>query len=104
MNAHHTSASLNLVQPPLISFGVGCLEALRQRLVDRGAKRVSLLASRSASIHIRALVDGLRAAGVLVEIFSSVPPEPTVSDFEKILNEVRVFRPDAVVGCGGGSV
>jgi alcohol dehydrogenase class IV len=104
MNAHYASAPLNLVQPPLISFGLGCLEALKQRLVDRGAKRVSLLASHSASIHIGPFVDGLRRAGVSVEIFSSVPPEPTVNDFEKILNEVRVFRPDAVVGCGGGSV
>lgn len=46
----------------------------------------------------------LKGAGVGVEIFDQIMAEPTLNDFNKILEHARQFGADSVVGIGGGSV
>jgi alcohol dehydrogenase class IV len=99
-----TPEPLVLLQPPLISFGVGSVQPVAKRLVDRGTRRVFLIASRSAANHSEPLIAALQAAGIQLKVVTSVPPEPTVPDFTAILQLAQAFSPDAVVGFGGGSV
>lgn len=72
--------------------------------MKRGAKRVLLLSTPPVVGQSRPMVEALEANGVTVAIITDVPPEPGVLDFEKSLATARDFKPDAVIGFGGGSV
>ncbi|HZT83077.1 MAG TPA: iron-containing alcohol dehydrogenase, partial [Gemmataceae bacterium] len=45
----------------------------------------------------------LAAAGVTVKVFDGGEPEPSIRAAEACIDEARQFRPDALVGLGGGS-
>jgi alcohol dehydrogenase class IV len=45
----------------------------------------------------------LSEGGIVVEIFSGGEPEPSISAAEAAVAKARAFRPDAVLGLGGGS-
>src|SRR5439155_18483298 len=48
-------------------------------------------------------VDGLREAGLAVEVFDGVESDPSVETVERGAEEARRFGPDLFVGIGGGS-
>lgn len=62
---------------------------------DRHARASGLLAQ---------LLGDLAAAGVAVELFEGVPPNPSVAVVEAGAQLARAWRADVVVGLGGGSV
>src|SRR6516165_3765283 len=45
----------------------------------------------------------LSEGGVVVEIFSGGEPEPSLRAADAAIAKARAFRPDAVLGLGGGS-
>jgi alcohol dehydrogenase class IV len=49
------------------------------------------------------VVNPLRAAGVDIEVFAGGEPEPRVSVAEECVAVGRAFKPDVVIGLGGGS-
>ncbi len=70
-----------------------------------GARRVFIVTD---PVLLKAgLVDPIHAplseAGLVVEVFSGGEPEPSLRAAEEAVAAARVFRPDAVVGLGGGS-
>lgn len=88
--------ALTLRQVPTLVFGPGALEHAREFLAARGILRPFIVSSPSnrrhaAQLHPGALVD------------HSTHREPTVAHFESLLVAARAFRPDAVIGLGGGS-
>lgn len=91
--------TIRLLQVPLLTFGSGCLTRCQDFLDDHGAKRVFLIAPPFG----REIAEKLLAGIPHSMIESSVEAEPTVSGFTQILNRARAFKPDAVVGLGGGS-
>ena len=53
---------------------------------------------------IAAAVDKpLEAAGVTLEVFDGGEPEPSIELAESLLDAARQFKPDGVLGLGGGS-
>ncbi len=46
----------------------------------------------------------LQSEGVQILVVSDIVAEPSVSDFNAILDQARAFQADSVVGIGGGSV
>src|SRR6516165_9321509 len=52
---------------------------------------------------VEPLHTALSEAGVVVEIFSGGEPEPSLQAVQNALTVARGFRPDAVLGLGGGS-
>jgi alcohol dehydrogenase class IV len=46
----------------------------------------------------------LKAAGTNIEVFDQIMAEPTLNDFNAIVEKARQFDADSVVGIGGGSV
>ena len=49
------------------------------------------------------VAEKLRAAGMMVECFTEVEPEPSLQTVRKGAAEMLVFKPDWIVGLGGGS-
>ena len=72
-------------------------------LIERGVKRVLFVTGSSTGRLAEPLMKQLREAGVQVEIDSTITGEPTMAMFERALMRARGYKPDAVVGLGGGS-
>ena len=88
--------ALTLQQVPTLVFGPGALDSARAYLQARGILRPFLVTSPSnrahaARLHPATLID------------ESTRSEPTVAHFEALLATARAFKPDAIIGLGGGS-
>jgi alcohol dehydrogenase class IV len=86
-------------------FGRNAVRQLGETAVQRNVKRalvvtdpILLKAGRVEPVHA-----SLIEVGVVVEIFSGGEPEPSLRAAAAAIQAARHFRPDAVVGLGGGS-
>ncbi len=89
--------AITLHQPKRLEIGAGAAATLGN-WAD-GAERVLVIACD----HTDTYVERLKLSGDAC-IFSDVPPEPDTNAFESALAAARDYRPDLVVGLGGGSV
>jgi alcohol dehydrogenase len=90
---------VHLFQVPRLTVGSGCLSECSKYLNDRGVKRALVVASPSVRKFAGQAVDGVAHT----QIDMVAKGEPTVSGFNAMLEQARQFRPDAVIGLGGGS-
>ncbi|HEY0034820.1 MAG TPA: iron-containing alcohol dehydrogenase [Devosia sp.] len=88
---------ITLLQPARLEIGAGAAG----RLGDwaRGYNRVFVVAMAPTVGFVDRI--GLRGD---VETFIDIPPEPELQAVEAVLAAARAFRPDLVIGLGGGSV
>ena len=96
--------AITLLQPQKIVFGTGCIQTFVEDYKAMGLHRLFVLTAPP----IRPLIDeplaDLQAAGVGIEVFDQIMAEPTLNDFNHIVDVARHFGADSVVGIGGGSV
>ena len=95
---------IQLTQPRRIVFGDGCAMRCADELAEFGLRRVFILTSPIVRAAVEPLVQQIKSAGALVEVYSAEHPEPTFVHFAEALAAARAFSPDAVIGFGGGSV
>lgn len=88
---------ITLVQPKRLEIGSGAVTRLGEWA--RGYERVFVLAMAPTV----GFVDKIGLKGV-VETFIDIPPEPDLPAVEAALAAARAFKPDLVIGLGGGSV
>lgn len=90
--------------PARVIAGTGAIESLGELFA--GHSRALLLTGGSVYRHglARRPEELLKAAGIDYMRISSVPAEPTVDEVDEIITGVQDFRPDLVIGMGGGSV
>jgi alcohol dehydrogenase len=86
-------------------FGRNAVSQLGEIAARLGAKRVlvvtdPLLIKAGLVEPVRRPLDG---AGIAVEVFPGGEPEPSLKAAEGCVGLARQFRPDALVGLGGGS-
>src|SRR5882724_4881072 len=93
-----------LHQPRRLAFGAGCPSRAVDDLRERQARRIFFVASKSARPQYDLMTSGLTASGAATFLWDQIAQEPTVKMFHQSLSAARDFRPDAVVGLGGGSV
>lgn len=93
-----------LQQPMKIVFGSGCVSTLCDDYLALGHQRLFILTAPPIRPLIADAVDRLRGAGVGVDICDHIMAEPTVADFNSVLDRARSFGADSVIGVGGGSV
>ena len=96
--------AITLLQPQKIVFGTGCIQTLVEDYQKMGLQRLFVLTAPPILPLIQEPLATLRSAGVSIEIYQDIVAEPTVNDFQKILEVARQFKADSVVGIGGGSV
>ena len=96
--------NITLLQPQKIVFGTGCIQTLVEDYKKMGLQRLFILTAPPIRPLIEATLNDLQAAGVNIEVFDQIMAEPTLNDFNAIVEKARQFGADSVVGIGGGSV
>ena len=87
-------------------FGPGYIKRLGREARGLGGTRALLVTDPflGAQAHIAgAALDSLREAGLEVELFAEVEPDPSVENINRGVEVARAFGPDIFVGLGGGS-
>ncbi|MBD3346394.1 MAG: iron-containing alcohol dehydrogenase [Chitinivibrionales bacterium] len=87
-------------QPSSVEFGYKSCSHIPRYLAE--STRIFIVCD-PALVHSAAKIGKSLASETECTIYSHVEPEPKISTFEKILLEAKTYRPDAVVGIGGGS-
>ncbi len=90
---------------PKVYAGPGSLLRAADILRENGLRRPFVVASRRqcADEHFRALQEKLDEQDILLSIFSSVEPNPSVETVERIASQYRLDRCDCFLVIGGGS-
>lgn len=88
---------ITLVQPARLEIGAGAVSRLAEWAAPY--KRVFVVAMAPTV----GFASRIGFAGA-VETFVDIPPEPDLPAVEAVLKAARAFKPDLVVGLGGGSV
>jgi alcohol dehydrogenase class IV len=95
----------NFFAPGQIVFGNGAVAQVGELIARRKLQRVFVIADdRLSAAGITARVTRWLAEGMLdVDVFSGGQPEPSVDLAVQAAETARNFRPDCIVGLGGGS-
>lgn len=85
--------------------GPGSIRQLGEIARDLGATRALVTSDRGIVEcgHTAAGIESLRDAGLATEVFSGFTENPSSSEVEAGTAVARAFRPDLLVGLGGGS-
>jgi alcohol dehydrogenase len=91
--------------PTRIIFGPGKIVELGQVAIALGGRRALIVSDPGivAAGHTPRGVASLEAAGLAVLLFDGVEENPTTEHVNAGLNLAREFRPDIIIGLGGGS-
>jgi len=97
--------SFDLQFPTRIVFAPGAIEQLGQLAVGLDCKRVLVVSDKGVvkAGHFEAGAQSLRSAGLVVDSFHDFGENPTTDMVEAGLKFASDFRPDLLVGLGGGS-
>src|SRR4051812_31355595 len=97
---------MNLVvlqQPKRLIFGQGAAHRAVEEFALAGRKRLFVVTGPHVGKANAPLIAAWRAAGLEIEVFDRVNREPEIALFEEVVAAARAFKPDGVVGLGGGS-
>jgi alcohol dehydrogenase len=91
--------------PTRIVFGPGAISELGAAAAALSVKRVLVVSDPGIvqAGHTPRGIDSLRAAGLTVELFQGVKENPTTAHVNAGLAIAKEFRPELIVGIGGGS-
>ena len=95
---------ITLLQPQKIVFGTGCIKTFVEDYLKLGHRRLFVLTAPPIIPLIEPTLAELKEHGVETEVFSNIVAEPSLNDFNNILEAARSFKADSVAGIGGGSV
>lgn len=88
---------ITLLQPARLEIGAGAISRLGEWATNY--QRIFVVAMAPTA----GFVDRIGLSGT-IETCIDLPPEPDLPAVEAVLAAARVFRPDLVIGLGGGSV
>jgi len=92
---------ITLKWPEVIEFGAAKLQTLSSHL--QGAKRVFFLCDPPIKQTLEAFISKGVPETIEIMISTDVVPEPPLEALERLIEPVRTFFPDVIVGIGGGS-
>jgi alcohol dehydrogenase class IV len=93
--------NITLQMPPTIEFGPGKIRSLPGHLENE--RKIYMLVDKPVLHHLEPLLEVLRQSGKELMVSSDIVPEPPISSLDNLLGPARDFKPDCVVGIGGGS-
>src|SRR3954462_6339392 len=91
--------------PTRILFGPGKLNDLGQSAAALGAKRALVVSDPGiiAAGHTTRGIESLEKCGLAVSLFDRIEENPTTAHVDDGLGFAKEFRPDVIIGLGGGS-
>lgn len=86
-------------------FGRGAAAQLGAEAARMKLDRLLVVTDRSlvGAGLVKAVEEPLAAAGVAIEVFDGGVPEPSLDVVDRCLEQARAFKPDGLLGLGGGS-
>lgn len=89
--------------PPKVYFKYGCLPVALQEL--QGKKRVFIITDSFlfSSGMVDKITGPLEKMGIECECFHQVKPDPTLGTITTGMQIMNAFKPDVIIGLGGGS-
>ena len=90
--------------PGKLVFGKGTLEQLPDEVTALSCTRALVITIAPLLGQLKSFVSKLEASGVQVQTNTSIVNEPSFAEVQQLLQEVKGFNPDVVIGIGGGSV
>lgn len=107
MSTITTPAPTDLDHTPAtrLVFGDGALQHLGQLCVEHGAKQVMIISDPGVTQagHTEHGLNIVKAAGLDATAFASVHENPSTADVDAAVEAANDFKPDLLVGLGGGS-
>ena len=106
MNSMQTllEKQIEIFYPPQLVFGNGCAPKCIEDLISRGKQRIFVVVSSSVKPSVASWLKILESKCQAVQLWSRIDQEPTIGMFEEALEQAQAFKPDAILGIGGGSV
>jgi alcohol dehydrogenase len=95
---------ITLLQPPRLVFGNGCIKQFASGILTLGFNRVYIISAPQVLPLYDSISSGIQEKGVDIQIDTSITKEPTIESFNGVLESARSYKPDVIVGIGGGSV
>ena len=94
------------IQPPIITFGAGCLREAGARARACGMTRVAIFTDPVIATlgYVETVANSLRSAGIDVAIYAECAVEPTDVSFREAARFAREGDFDGYFSVGGGSV
>ena len=89
--------------PPKVYHKYGCLPIALQELKDKKRAFIVTDSFLFTSGVAEKITSVLKPMGIECECFHQVKPDPTLSTIEEGLKQVNAFKPDVIIGLGGGS-
>ena len=104
-DAHEYAGVFDVVVRTRLVFGAGSIARLPGLLGEEGTRRVLVVTDAGivAAGHLERVLRYLRSAGFECEIFPRVRENPDTACVDDCLEVARRFRPEVLVGLGGGS-
>ncbi|MDD4992503.1 MAG: iron-containing alcohol dehydrogenase [Paludibacter sp.] len=97
--------SIILQQPGKIVFGENSLQQVADDTIILTSERILFLVATPLLSAAEAVWEKISEQGKKVVVIEyNFPGEPTFGQFDNLLNKSSYFRPDCVIGIGGGSV
>lgn len=96
--------TITFLHPRKLVFGPEAWQALQRDVVEAGYRRLFIVSIEALSPRLEELNGALRQQRLACEFDFSIVNEPTFAEFEVLLERLRAFSADCVLGIGGGSV
>lgn len=98
------SSPIAIMQPRKLMFGAGCFGQFIADLAEHKSKKVLFIIAGFLRDSMEKTFNTLTKSGVKHAVYEYNFYEPTVSNYNEVLETARGFDADTVVGIGGGSV
>jgi alcohol dehydrogenase class IV len=96
--------TITFLNPAKLVFGPEAFATLKQDVIESGFRRLFVVAIEPQRELMQQMQLEFDAVGISCEVDYSIVNEPTFAEFETLLQRVRSFDTDFVLGIGGGSV
>ena len=96
--------TVTFLHPGKLVFGPEAYTTMKQDIMASGDKRLFVMSIEPLAGQMSELRDELSAEGIRCEFDFSIVDEPTFAEFEVLLDRLRSYEADCVIGVGGGSV
>lgn len=85
--------------------GVGSVQLVGEVMKQNGFRRVSIVTDESIKKagHLDLVTESLKASHIELNVYTNSSENPTESDAENCMKHMLNFRPNALIGLGGGS-